>query len=70
MKYYAVVSCYYGDGKVSANMVDTVEADKKPKNSCTGSQYCDSYVNWFDSVEEAEEFVKQTLAYDESSKGE
>lgn len=33
-KYYAVCSSYYNDGRVIANLVDVVETEEKPHDTC------------------------------------
>lgn len=58
-KYYAVCNSYYDNGKVIANLVDTIEAEEKPQDTYKETKRCDVYVNWFESYEEAMEFIKE-----------
>ena len=58
-KYYAVCSSYYDNGKVIANLVDIVESEEKPEDTCKETRRCDVYVNWFESHEEAMEHIKE-----------
>ena len=58
-KYYAVCNSYYNNGKVVANLVDAVEADKKPEDTYKETKRCDVYVNWFESYEEAMKFISE-----------
>ena len=56
--YYAVCSSYYDNGRVVANLVDTIKADKKPEDTYKETRRCDVYVNWFDSQEEAIQHIE------------
>ena len=58
-KYYAVCNSYYNNGRVTANLVDVVEAEEKPQDTYKETKRCDVYVNWFESYEEAMEFIKE-----------
>lgn len=44
-KYYAVCNSYYNNGRVTANLVDVVEAEEKPKDTYKETRRCDVYVN-------------------------
>lgn len=58
-KYYAVCNSYYNNGKVVANLIDTIESEEKPQDTYKETKRCDVYVNWFESYEEAINFVKE-----------
>lgn len=58
-KYYAVCNSYYDNGKVIAHLVDTVEAEKRPEDTYKETRRYDIYVNWFESYDEAMEFIKE-----------
>lgn len=58
-RFYAVCSSYYDNGKVVANLVDTVEAEEKPMDTYKEASRCDIYVNWFKSKEEAQKFIEE-----------
>ena len=58
-KYYAVCSSYYNNGKVIANLVDTIEAEEKPADTYKETRRCDIYVNWFSSHKEAIDFIEE-----------
>lgn len=58
-KYYAVCSSYYDNGKVIANLVDTIEAEEKPEDAYKETRRCDVYVNWFESYDEAMNHIKK-----------
>lgn len=58
-KYYAVCNSYYNNGKVVANLVDTIEAEEKPKDTYKETKRCDVYVNWFESRNEAMKFINE-----------
>ena len=57
-KFYSVVSTFYDNGKCSAFLGDTVEADEIPDNTCKELKSKDVYVDWFADEAEASEFVK------------
>lgn len=58
-EYYGVCSSYYDNGKVIANLVDTVKAEEKPQDTYREAKRCDVYVNWFETYEEAREFINE-----------
>lgn len=58
-KYYAVCTSCYDSGRITANLVDTIEAEEKPENTYKETRKCDVYVDWFDSMEEAMEHIKE-----------
>lgn len=60
--YYGVCNSYYNNGKVVANLVDTVVAEEKPQDTYKETNRCDIYVNWFDTHEKAMEFIKECRA--------
>ena len=57
--YWAVQSAYYDDGYVRAKIVDSVEADEKPKTTEKSTRHADFYTDWYDSREEAEAAVRE-----------
>lgn len=56
--WHCVVSSYYDDGRVVANIVSSEEADEKPENSSKALRDKDVYIEWFDDYEKAEAFVE------------
>lgn len=59
MKYYCVTSSYYNNGKVTAAITDVTESDIPPENTWKKTHTRDIYNEWFDSAEEAAEYMKQ-----------
>ena len=57
--YYCVCTTVYNSGRVVATIVDTKEAETKPESHCTEKRDRDIYQDWFDTIEEAEKFVKE-----------
>lgn len=55
--YYVVCSSFFDDGRVVSNIVDTVTAFGKPEQGFKSTRRCDIYIDYFDSAEEAMEFV-------------
>ena len=58
-KYYAVCTSCYDNGRITSNLVDAIEAEERPENTWKSTRRCDIYVNWFDSYDEAMEFIKE-----------
>ena len=58
--YYAVLTTVYNDGNVISNIVDYQYYDIKPEPVFTTNWRCDTYIDYFDSEQEAKEFVKQS----------
>ena len=59
-KYYAVCTSCYDNGRITANLVDTIEAEERPENTYKETRRCDIYVDWFDSYNEAMGFIKES----------
>lgn len=57
--YFCVISSYYDDGRVTANVIDSKEADEKPAGGYQAGRRCDSCFDWFDSEAEAVAFAEQ-----------
>ncbi len=57
--YWCVTTAVYDSGKVVANITNTVEAVSKPENSSESKARKDIYNDWFESLEEAQEFVEE-----------
>ena len=55
--YYVVCTSFFDDGRVVSNVVDTVAAYEKPKPDFKSTRRCDIYVDYFETAEEAREFV-------------
>ncbi len=61
-KYYCVLSIVYNDGRAEAAIVDTATAAQKPNNICAGADRVIVRLDWFESYEEAEKAVRETVA--------
>ncbi len=57
--FWCVTTAVYDDGKVVANITDSVEAVCKPENSFKSLKRKDIYYDWFESRAEAETFVTE-----------
>lgn len=55
--YYVVCTSFYDTGKIVSNIVDTVTASEKPEQGFKSTRRCDIYVDYFETVEEAQEYV-------------
>lgn len=60
--FWAVTSAYHDDGRVTANIVGTREADTRPQAGYMEMARCDLYTDWFDTREKAEAFVDECRA--------
>lgn len=56
--WYVVCSSFYNDGRVISNIVDTVTADEQPEQGFKSNRRCDVYIDYFESLEAAREFVE------------
>ncbi len=59
-KYYCVATTIYDDGLVLSNVVSTKITEKRPQSKMRVSTNADYYWDWFDTLEEAKEFVLLT----------
>ena len=59
-KFYAV-STIIKDCDIICNLIGSIYAEEKPANSFKSKNRADYYIDWFDSKEEAEKFVKNPL---------
>ena len=56
-KWYCVVSTFDDKGRVTANIVDTKEADEQLESTSKSTKRKDVYTDWFDSEETANKFI-------------
>ena len=57
--YYCVCTTVYDSGRLIVALVDSREAESIPESHCTEKLDRDIYQDWFETIEEAKEFVKQ-----------
>lgn len=58
MTFYCVKSTIYDSGRVTI-CISHVEADEKPQNSYKSTNRADYYNDYFDTLEDAENFKKE-----------
>ena len=58
--YYCVATTIYDGGRVVCNLISAEESVMRPKNVFTHCNSADHYMDYFDTEEEANEFVKQS----------
>lgn len=58
-KYYCVTISFYDRGRETAGITNMVEASAKPESTFTSTSRKDIYNDWFDSFEEAKQFVEE-----------
>lgn len=58
MKTFYCVTTTVTDYRVSANITRTPEAEEIPENSYTSTSRRDIYNDWFETIEEAKQFVE------------
>lgn len=57
--YWCVTTSFDDRGRVTSGITSTVEAVQKPENTSTSTSRKDIYNDWFESVEEAREWVEE-----------
>lgn len=57
--WWGVTTMFYDDGKVSAAVTGTQQSAVQPDSSQRAGRNKDVYLDWFDSREEADEFVEE-----------
>lgn len=55
--WYCVVSAFYDNGRVTANITTSKLADEKPESHFTSTSRKDVYSDWYDSYEAAQKAV-------------
>lgn len=56
--YYCVATTIKDNGQVSCNIINSMEAEKKPENTFKSTSRVDYYCDWFGTLEEAQKFVE------------
>lgn len=56
--FWCVTTTVYDDGRVVSAIADCIQATSKPENVSRELKRKDVYCDWFDSKEEADQFVK------------
>lgn len=59
--YWCVESVFRDNGKSTVGIISHMEAEEKPESSFHSGPRADVYFDWFDSYEEAENFVKEAV---------
>ena len=57
--YYCVTTSFDDNGRVIAAITDQMKAKSKPESQYTSTRRWDIYSDWFGSIKEANEFVKE-----------
>lgn len=57
--WYCVTSSFDDKGRVTAAVTATQEAESKPENTFTSTARKDIYCDWFGTLKEAQDFVKE-----------
>lgn len=57
--YYCVTTVIYDNGRITANFTGIVESNKKPENTYNCTKTRDIYNDWFETLEEANEFIEE-----------
>lgn len=58
--YYCVATNVPDRGAVTSNVIDCIEAKEKPQSTMKSTPRADYYCDWFESREDAEEFIQIT----------
>ena len=56
--FWVVVSSYYNDGRTNVNIVDKIFRRSKPERVMKSTPRKDVYIDYFASIEDAEQFLK------------
>lgn len=56
--YYCVTTTIHDDGRTSVILTCSRQAEERPANKCTSTDHTDYYTDWFDSAEEASDYVR------------
>lgn len=59
--WYCVTTSYDDKGCVTAGIVDVCKADKKPKSTYKSTVCRDIYIDWFEVLNNAKQYVKGAL---------
>lgn len=60
--FWCVTTAFYDDGYVTSSITDTKKCAVKPYNNFTETSKKDIYIDWFDSEEEANQYVQEALS--------
>ena len=56
--YYCVATTVHDSGTVTSNVIDCIETKEKPQSTMKSTSRADYYSDWFEFLEEAEEFAR------------
>jgi len=56
--FYSVYNAYYDNGKVVAYIADMYVGEEKPSDSFKRTLDADIYIDWFDNVEAAKQWIE------------
>ena len=56
--YFCVTSAFYNDGRVTAAITESKEAEQKPESTNKSLRDRDIYSDWFESNQEAEKCIE------------
>lgn len=57
--YYCVTMKVYDDGRITAAITDTKQAEEKPQSHGKGTSKCDIYTDWFENKADAQAFIEE-----------
>lgn len=60
--YYCVTEAYYDNGRVTANITMSMEAESKPEDTSKSLRDRDIYCTWYETKEEADQAVNEARA--------
>lgn len=58
MKWYAVVTSFYDNGRVISNIVEEIESENQPKDKFRSTSKCDIYTEHYSDWEQANDAVR------------
>lgn len=57
--YYCVATTVFNSGKTIMNLVASQTAESRPENTFKSTNRADYYCDWFDTKEDAENFIAE-----------
>lgn len=57
--FWSVTTTIDDRGRIIANITSSIEANEKPDNVFKSTNRFDVYIDWFDNLQEAQDFVNE-----------
>ncbi len=57
--FWSVTTLIYDDGRIMSNITSSIEAVEMPDNVFDSTYRFDVYIDWFDNLQDAQDFVNE-----------